>query len=106
MAVLGVPKETIATHGGAVSDPVAAAMAQGARRVAGTDYALSTTGFAGPNGGTPENPVGTLFMGLATPDGKAEVRRVFFPTTDRETFKYRATQAAFDWLRRVLIGEE
>ena len=106
-AVLGIPRETIERSGGAVSAPVAAAMAEGARRVAGTDYALATTGFAGPNGGTPDNPVGTMFMGLATPDGcPATAQRVFFPTTDRETFKYRATQAAFDWLRRVLIGEE
>ena len=104
-AVLGIPKETILRHGGAVSEPVAIAMAQGARRVAGTDYALSTTGFAGPNGGTPDNPVGTMFMGLATPDGEAVGRKLFFPTTDRETFKYRATQAAFDWLRQTLIGE-
>ncbi len=105
-AVLGIPQETILTHGGAVSEPVATAMAAGARRVAGTDYALATTGFAGPNGGTPEKPVGTMFMGLATPDGRAQARKLFFPTTDRETFKYRATQAAFDWLRRTLIGEE
>ena len=106
-AVLGVTKETIATDGGAVSAPVAAAMAEGARRVAGTDYALATTGFAGPNGGTPDKPVGTMFMGLATPDGRpATARKMFFPTTDRETFKYRATQAAFDWLRRTLIGED
>lgn len=104
-ALLGIPKETIMVDGGAVSEPVAIAMAHGARRVAGTDYALSTTGFAGPNGGTPDKPVGTMFMGLATPDGKAVGRKMFFPTTDRETFKYRATQAAFDWLRQTLIGE-
>ena len=104
-ALLGIPQETIMRHGGAVSEPVAVAMAHGARRVAGTDYALATTGFAGPNGGTTDNPVGTMFMGLATPDGKAVGQKLFFPTTDRETFKYRATQAAFDWLRQTLIGE-
>ncbi|MBV9658976.1 MAG: CinA family protein, partial [Verrucomicrobia bacterium] len=64
------------------------------------------TGFAGPDGGREGKPIGTIFIGLATP-GRAEplVKRMFFPTTDRETFKYRATQAAFDLLRRELIGQ-
>jgi nicotinamide-nucleotide amidase len=104
--LLGVSPETIEQDGGAVSAPVAAAMAEGVRGVAGTDFGLSTTGFAGPNGGSEDKPVGTAFIGLAGP-GRAEplVKRVFFPTTDRETFKQRATQAAFDLLRRELIGE-
>lgn len=105
--VLGVPQKTLETHGGAVSAPVAAAMAVGARRVAGTDYALSTTGFAGPNGGTEDKPVGTAFIGLATPDGaEPTVVRQFYPTTDRETFKFRASQMALDLLRRALLGEK
>ncbi len=104
--LLRVTGETIQADGGAVSAPVAAAMAEGARTAAGTDYALSTTGFAGPNGGSPDKPVGTAYIGLAAP-GRAEplVLRVFFPTTDRETFKHRASQAAFDLLRRELLGE-
>ncbi|MBV9127014.1 MAG: CinA family nicotinamide mononucleotide deamidase-related protein [Verrucomicrobia bacterium] len=104
--LLGVAPETIAQDGGAVSAPVASAMAAGVRQIAGTDYALSTTGFAGPDGGREGKPIGTIFIGLATP-GRAEplVKRMFFPTTDRETFKYRAAQAAFDLLRRELIGQ-
>ncbi len=104
--LLGVTHEIIEENGGAVSAPVASAMAAGARGVAGADYALSTTGFAGPNGGSEDKPVGTAFIGLAAP-GRAEplVKRIFFPTTDRETFKHRATQAAFDLLRRELLGE-
>lgn len=104
--LLGVSQKTIDENGGAVSAPVASAMATGARSIAGTDYALSTTGFAGPSGGSEDTPVGTAFIGLATPD-RAEplVKRLFFPTTDRETFKHRAAQAAFDLLRRELLGE-
>lgn len=83
---------------GAVSEEVARAMAEGARRRAESTYALSTTGIAGPAGGSKEKPVGTAYVALA--GGKeTKVRKLFFPT-DRETFKQLAAQAAFEMLRR------
>ncbi len=63
-ALLGVEAELIARHG-AVSAPVAEAMARGARDKTGATWALSVTGIAGPDGGTPQKPVGTVFVGLA-----------------------------------------
>jgi nicotinamide-nucleotide amidase len=98
-ALLGVAAELIAAHT-AVSEPVARAMADGARRGTGADYALAVTGYAGPDGGTTENPVGTVFVGLATPDG-AEVRRLRLPG-DRERIRGFAVQNALDMLRRAL----
>ncbi len=99
--LLGVDPGLLET-GGAVSGAVAAAMAAGARREAGTDYTLSTTGEAGPEASGEGQPVGTLFIALAGPDDvEPIVERHFFPT-DRETFKWRATQAALDLLRRNL----
>ena len=65
--VLGVPMTDIEQHG-AVSEVVAKAMAQGARVVSGADFAISTTGIAGPTGGSPEKPVGTVWIGVATPE--------------------------------------
>jgi len=99
---LAIPHDLIAAHG-AVSEPVAAAMAEGARRVAGTDLALSTTGIAGPGGGTNEKPVGTVFIGLAAHGQPATVRACFFPL-DRHTFKHMATSATLDMVRRHLLG--
>jgi nicotinamide-nucleotide amidase len=97
---LGVPAEMISQHG-AVSEPVAKAMAEGALRVAGTDYALSTTGIAGPGGGTPEKPVGTVFTALAIRGRETRVVASVFPT-DRRNFKDLAAQAAMDLLRVAL----
>jgi nicotinamide-nucleotide amidase len=98
---LGVSAETLARHG-AVSEPVAREMAEGARRQTGADYALSVTGIAGPSGGTPEKPVGTVFIGLAGPSGTL-VERHFNPL-DRETFKQVTTNQALDLLRRTLTA--
>jgi nicotinamide-nucleotide amidase len=86
---------------GAVSDKVAAAMAEGARTRSGATYALSTTGVAGPTGGTEEKPVGTVFIGFASAMGATEVQKLFYPT-DRLTFKQVVTQRALDLLRRKL----
>lgn len=66
--VLGVPSETIETHG-VVSSEVAAAMAEGVRRLTGSDYAVATTGIAGPGGGTPDKPVGLVWVGVASEKG-------------------------------------
>ena len=73
---------------------------EGARRVTQADYALSVTGIAGPGGGTPEKPVGTVFIGLSGPSGTV-VERNFNPY-DRETFKQVTAQQALDLLRRGL----
>ncbi|HXO96873.1 MAG TPA: competence/damage-inducible protein A [Chthoniobacterales bacterium] len=86
---------------GAVSEEVAGAMAEGARTRSGATYALSTTGVAGPTGGTEEKPVGTVFIGFASAMGSTEVQKLFYPT-DRLTFKQVVTQRALDLLRRKL----
>jgi nicotinamide-nucleotide amidase len=97
---LGVPAALIAENG-AVSEPVAKAMAEGALRSAGADFALATTGIAGPGGGTPEKPVGTVFIALAMRDGETRVARHSYPT-DRATFKELTIQTALDMLRAVI----
>src|SRR6266568_412193 len=102
MDMLDVDPELIEKHG-AVSEPVACALAQHARLQARSTYALATTGIAGPSGGSPEKPVGTVYIALATPSETA-VKKLFFPS-DRETFKQIAAQAAFDLLRQKLLKE-
>ena len=98
--MVGVPEGMLAQFS-AVSAPVAEAMAAGARARSGADYALSLTGYAGPDGGTEEDPVGTAYLGLAGPTG-VESKRVRFPG-DRELVRSRCAQAALDWLRRALL---
>jgi nicotinamide-nucleotide amidase len=97
--LLGVPASLLEQHG-AVSEPVAQAMATGARERTGSTFALSVTGVAGPSGGTPEVPVGTVCIGLAHPEG-AEVRRHRF-LGDRGRVRAIAVQTALDLLRRRL----
>lgn len=99
-ARLGVPAELIEKWG-AVSAPVAAAMAEGARTATGASFALALTGIAGPSGGTVEKPAGTVFIGLASPDKPADAFREFFPL-ERTTFKEVAVRRALDLLRRQL----
>jgi nicotinamide-nucleotide amidase len=99
--VLDVGPQLLEKHG-AVSEEVAKAMAQGARSRARSTYALSTTGIAGPSGGSEDKPVGTVFVGLAMPD-ETVVRKLFYPS-DRETFKDVVTQHALETLRRKLIS--
>jgi nicotinamide-nucleotide amidase len=99
--MLDVDPELIEEHG-AVSEPVARALAEHTRMRATSTYALATTGIAGPSGGSPDKPVGTVYIALATP-GEIVVKRLFFPS-DRETFKQMAAQMAFDLLRRKIIG--
>ena len=99
--VLGVPAETIEKHG-VVSSEVAAAMAEGVRRVTGSDYAVSTTGLAGPDGDA-FNPVGTVWIGVAGPRGTKTVKRLF--KNDRKRNIERFAASALDALRLMLIED-
>ena len=96
---LGVPDETLATHG-AVSAETAAAMAAGARERLLADVAIAVTGIAGPGGGTAEKPVGLVFLHASGPDGE-EARRFEFPG-ERDWIRTRAAVAALHLLRRLL----
>lgn len=98
--LLGVPAEMIVEHG-AVSAEVAEAMAQGVRLRAGTDYAVSTTGIAGPGGGTDDKPVGTVFIGYSD-DQRTKSIKLRLPG-DRQLIRWRASQAALDYLRRQIL---
>ncbi len=98
--LLSVPKELIRAHG-AVSREVAEAMAVGARANAGVDIALSTTGIAGPTGGTTEKPVGLVWIGYADANGAMALK--FNLGEHRLRFKERASQAALELLRRKLL---
>jgi nicotinamide-nucleotide amidase len=99
--MLGVPEELIKKHG-SVSREVAAAMAQGIRRSARTDYGLSVTGIAGPGGGTREKPVGLVYIGLASPQGVRSEEYKLLGT--RAQIRLKASQLALDMVRRHLIG--
>ncbi|MBI4609670.1 MAG: nicotinamide-nucleotide amidohydrolase family protein [Candidatus Rokubacteria bacterium] len=101
--LLDVPRELLIAHG-AVSGPVAEAMARGICRKTGTPLGLGVTGIAGPDGGTPAKPVGTVYVALATADG-ARARRFSF-AGGREAIKWESTQVALDILRRRLLQLE
>lgn len=103
-AMLGVDTGLIASEG-AVSKKVATAMAEGARANSNADFALATTGIAGPGGGTEAKPVGTVFIALAARGRPGSVQKRFFPD-DRPTFKELTTQAALEMLRRRLLSAE
>ena len=96
---LGVTEATLAAHG-AVSKATAREMVEGARRISGADFAISVTGVAGPDGGTGDKPVGTVFVGFADANGSRVYK--FINPFDRETFKYVTSQQALEILRRVL----
>ncbi len=98
--LLGVSESTLAEHG-AVSKPVAIEMVEGALTMSGADHALSVTGIAGPGGGTPEKPVGTVWLGVASRGGRPLAIRKFHPY-DRETFKHATVHQALELLRRRL----
>jgi nicotinamide-nucleotide amidase len=97
---LGVDPALILENG-AVSAPVARAMAEGIRKRARTDFGLSVTGIAGPGGGTEEKPVGLVYIALAD-DAHTKHRKLMIPG-DRQLIRWRASQAALDLLRRRLI---
>jgi len=99
---LGVRSETLARNG-AVSEPVAGEMAEGARRACGTDYAVSVTGIAGPGGGTAEKPVGTVFIGVASPLQTLVVPQ--FNPGERLAFKETAARQALEHLLALIERE-
>lgn len=96
---LGVSRDTLERFG-AVSESCAKEMAQGMLRVSGAEIALATTGFAGPNGGTDQDPVGTVYLALADQNGTAVKRIQLFG--ERERIRQTASLYAFDMLRRHL----
>lgn len=101
--LLGVEASTLKAHG-AVSEAVAQAMAEGARRRFGADLGLSTTGVAGPTGGTDQTPVGTVCIGCAAEGGTRAVRLRF--TQDRQLNKELFSTALLETLRREVLGLE
>ncbi len=96
---LGVSADTLAEFG-AVSAQVVQEMALGARRVAGADYALSISGIAGPGGGSAEKPVGTVWFGLASPQGVVAQRARF--DGNRDEVRAQAVAFAVDWLAETV----
>ncbi len=96
MSLLGVSEDLLKQHG-AVSEPVARAMAQGCRARTGADYALSVTGIAGPDGGTAEKPVGLVHIALAHAGGTEHMRYAF--PSSREIVRLRASLSAMNMLR-------
>lgn len=99
-SLLGVNVATLSRHG-AVSAEAAQEMAAGARERFGADIAISSTGIAGPDGGTPEKPVGLVYLGLATRDGAEAVRHQI--PGSREEIVVRSSALALDWVRRHMV---
>lgn len=97
--VLGVPRDLLDRYG-AVSAPVARAMAEGVRRLTGSDLSVSVTGLAGPDGDDRGNPVGTVYLGLSLP-GETLVRRLALGG-DRPRIRLLAASSALDIIRRHL----
>ena len=102
-AALKVPIETLEAHG-AVSEQTVRAMAEGAQRLFSADCTMAVTGIAGPGGGTPDKPVGTVWLAARVHTATRAVKRVF--PGDRDEIRRRAAQAALDLLRRVLTESE
>ena len=101
-ALLGVSWDTL-NGKGAVSREAVIEMARGARKALGADIAVSVSGIAGPGGGTPDKPVGTVWIGLATPSG--EEARHFIWDGDRIQNKYLSSEAALQFILDYLEGE-
>ena len=100
--MLGVPAEMIAAHG-AVSEPVAEAMARGASAKFDTDYAVAVTGIAGPAGGSPDKPIGLVYLAVAEP-GTVTVRRLLLGAdAPRHIIRERAAMSALNLLRSRLL---
>lgn len=101
--LLGVPAELLALHG-AVSDPVATAMAEGARRATGATWAIAVTGIAGPGGGSAEKPVGLVHLAIAGPDGCSSEGVRFGASRGRSWIQLLTAGEALDRLRRRLAA--
>jgi PncC family amidohydrolase len=101
--LLGVPNDVLARYG-AVSRECAEAMATGVRALIGADWAVSITGVAGPSGGTPEKPVGLVYIGVAGASGTTVIENRF--VGDREAIRLRSTQAALTALRQAMLVAE
>jgi nicotinamide-nucleotide amidase len=99
--LLHVPEGLITEHG-AVSEPVALAMATGIRELSRADVGIGVTGIAGPDGGTPQKPVGTVSLAVVTGSGSRTRTSRFMG--EREQVKFQASQAALDMLRHLLLG--
>ena len=95
--LVGVPAQTLQAHG-AVSEPVAAAMARAGRRLSGAEFAVAVTGIAGPDGGTPQKPVGTVWFAWSGPVTRTE-RRVF--AGDREFIRRQTVAYALRGLLKL-----
>ncbi len=100
MRILGVTRETLQTVG-VVSAACAREMAQGARRISGADWAVSATGLAGPDGGTDETPVGTVFIGVSGAGG-TRAFEFHFENMDRMQMRMACVNAAFEELVRCM----
>jgi nicotinamide-nucleotide amidase len=103
--LVGVPRALIEAHG-AVSAEVASAMAEGIRNRLGATVGLSTTGVAGPAGGTPEKPVGLVYLGLATAGGVQTRRLLVGSDQPRDIIQHRSSKAALNWVRLALVRGE
>ena len=100
-AVLGVPAQTLQTHG-AVSEEVVIAMAQGAMARSGADYAIAVSGIAGPDGGSADKPVGTVWLAWG-PGDDIHTRCLCWPV-ERSLFQSMIAAAGLDMIRRLLLG--
>lgn len=102
ISVLGVEPETLKKFG-AVHEKTAMEMAEGARRVSGADFGLSVTGIAGPGGGSPDKPVGTVCIGISGPSG-TRATKFLIPGFDRAMTKKRFACQAMDMLRKEIMN--
>lgn len=102
VSLLGVSPADLESHG-AVSETVARQMAEGALKASGADIAVAVTGIAGPDGGTPEKPVGTAWIGLAAKGSETTAIKLFHPR-NRHDFKLAVSQAALEAVRRKVLG--
>jgi len=103
-SLLGVRPETLEAHG-AVSEETAREMADGARQRFGADFALAATGVAGPGGGTPDKPVGTVWIALARAGASPRARKLR-PPGDRATIRGWTAAAALEMLREAIAPAE
>jgi nicotinamide-nucleotide amidase len=99
--LIGVDPDLIGRHG-AVSEEVARAMAEGALKVAGSDLAIAVTGIAGPGGGTPEKPIGLVFVGLISRNGANSVQRFEFGDIGREAVRLATVREALNLLDKAV----